>query len=97
SKQASFASGVEIGSPSLRATSTIDRSMIVVDIGSSTASAKRPKQPPTAPVATAASLCEKFDAGRNSSLMVEVANPSAASSDRLVTFAIISRAGRGNN
>ncbi len=51
-----------IVSPSLLAISAIDRNMIVVDIGSSTANAGNPKKPPMPPVVATAILCQIFDA-----------------------------------
>src|SRR6056297_1121192 len=56
------ASGPARSSPSLRAISAIDRSMIAVDIGNSIASAPSPNAPPVAPDAVAAALCQKLDA-----------------------------------
>jgi hypothetical protein len=41
--------------------SAIERSMIVVETGSSIAIAAKPKNPPAAPLAADASLCAKSD------------------------------------
>jgi hypothetical protein len=43
----------------LRAMSPIDRSMMMVEIGSSTGNAARPKPPPTAPDPAANALCSR--------------------------------------
>ena len=45
--------------PLLRATSPIDRNMMMVEIGSSTGSAASPKVPPTAPDVAASALCSR--------------------------------------
>ena len=50
-----------IDSPSLRATSAIERSIIVVEIGNSTESPATPKQPPTPPQAAIPTLCLILD------------------------------------
>ena len=77
----SLDSAVLIGSPSLRAMSAIDRSMIVVESGSSTASAGRPNIPPAAPVSATAILCPQSMESRRRSSIEAMANESAASSD----------------
>jgi hypothetical protein len=58
SRHASFDSAKHISSPSLRAMSAIDLSMIVVETGSSMTNAGSPKAPPPAPLAIAAILCQ---------------------------------------
>ena len=63
SMQASLDSIDRICSPSLRPMSAIERSITVVDTGSSIASAESPKAPPTAPVAASVILCSVFAAG----------------------------------
>ncbi len=62
--QASFVSTVRIGSPSLRAMSAIERSMIVVENGSSIGKAASPSAPPPAPVAATITRCHRLAAGR---------------------------------
>jgi len=49
-------------SPSLLAISAIDRNIIVVDIGNSTANPGNPKKPPMPPDVATATLCNRFDA-----------------------------------
>src|ERR1700722_2222352 len=59
----SAGSGSERSSPSLRAISAIDLSMMIVDTGSSMGSVAKPKAPPAAPDAVAKALCRSCDPG----------------------------------
>src|SRR5262245_19184737 len=77
--QANAVSGSARFSPSLRAISAIDRSMMMVEIGSSTGSAARPTLPPTAPDAVAITLWNRRDPARGSFLMLRRATASGAS------------------
>ena len=58
---ASVDSGSERSSPSPRAMSAMDLSMITVETGSSTGSAAKPNAPPAAPDAVAKVLCSRVD------------------------------------
>src|SRR6266508_310813 len=57
----SAASGSDRSSPSLRAISAMDLSMITVETGSSIGSVAKPKAPPAAPDAVANALCRSCD------------------------------------
>jgi len=61
---ASAASGSAKFSPSLRAISRIDRSIIIVETGTSKGSEERPNAPPAAPDATANALCSITELSR---------------------------------
>src|SRR6516165_10271615 len=61
----SAASGSDRSSPSLRAISAIDLSMMMVESGSSMGSDAKPKAPPAAPEAVAKTLCKRCDPARH--------------------------------
>src|SRR6266545_280796 len=89
-------SGSARSSPSLRAMSPIDRNMMMVEIGSSSGNAARPKLPPTAPDAAANALCSRRDAALGSFSMVRSATASAAWSALVVAAATASDAASGS-
>ena len=69
--------------------SAIDRRMIVVETGSSTAKAGSPKAPPTAPLSVASILCIPFEGAVPRSLfIVEIATRNAVRSAEFVVSLI---------
>jgi hypothetical protein len=92
STQARAVSGSDRSSPSLRAMSAIERSMMVVETGSSSGSAASPNVPPAAPDAVASARCRNCELDRGEDGSVRNATLSAASSPFEVADAI-ARAG----
>ena len=82
-------------SPSARAMSTIERNMIAVVTGSSTASACGPRNPDTAPVVTAAALCKPGFAaeGPESRKVFAALNNTYSSASRVVSMTVSASAG----
>ena len=83
-------------SPSLRAISAIDRSIMTLDIVSSTGSVTKPKAPPAAPDAVARALCRSFDAANGFCGIVSSANWSASARPLEVAVAVARDAEAGS-
>jgi hypothetical protein len=96
STQARAVSGSDRSSPSLRAMSAIDRSMMVVETGSSTGSAASPNVPPAAPDAVASARCRNCEFVRGEDRSVRNATLSAASSPFEVAEAMALEAKEGS-
>jgi hypothetical protein len=96
STQERAASGSDRSSPSLRAMSAIDRSMMVVETGSSTGSAASPNVPPAAPDAVASARCRNCELVRGEDRSVRNATLSAASSPFEVAEAMALEAKEGS-
>ena len=96
STQARAVSGSDRSSPSLRAMSAIDRSMMVVETGSSTGSAASPNVPPAAPDAVASARCRNCELVRGEDGSVRNATLSAASSPFEVAEAMALEAKEGS-
>jgi hypothetical protein len=76
--------------------SAIDRSMMTVDVGSSTGSAAKPNVAPTAPEAVASARCSACEYGHEDEGRVGSATLSAASSPLDVADAIALEANGGS-
>jgi len=92
----SAASGSERSSPALRAMSAINRSMMIVETGSSMGSVAKPKAPPAAPEAVTKALWKSCDPARGGWCMVRSAAGSAISSALEVAVVIACEADAGS-
>lgn len=83
-------------SPSLRAISAMDLSIMIVEIGSSMGRVAKPKAPPPAPEAVAKALCKSCDPARGVRCIVRNATLRATSRLLEVAVAIAFEAAAGN-